>query len=109
MPCCCSTIVRLRQLALLALAASRAAANSKECTNAARITAACGPGNDQCNASQLPPLPRYHVIDYSCGENDPNGPCYDPRHKIYHVRPGPPASLSQCRRDDRSQRGALCP
>jgi hypothetical protein len=73
-------------IALLASAVPlHANGGAQQCTNRDGITRPCGPGNDQCNASQPPPLPRCHVIDYSCGENDPNGPCYDPKHKIYHV------------------------
>ena len=76
-------------VSLVYVASVRAAASAdggaKQCTNAQGVTRPCAPGNDQCNASQPPPLPRYHVVDYSCGENDPNGPCYDPKHKVYHV------------------------
>ena len=56
---------------------------STMCTDAQGRVAPCGPGNAQCNASAPPPLPRYHVMDYSCAENDPNGPCYDEHHGIY--------------------------
>jgi sucrose-6-phosphate hydrolase SacC (GH32 family) len=27
----------------------------------------------------------FHIRDLSCGLNDPNGPVYDPKHKIYHL------------------------
>ena len=27
----------------------------------------------------------YHVMDASCRMNDPNGPVYDSRHKMYHL------------------------
>ena len=56
---------------------------STMCTDAQGRVAPCGPGNAQCNASAPPPLPRYHVMDYSCAENDPNGPCYDEHHGVY--------------------------
>ena len=29
--------------------------------------------------------PQFHVKDASCGENDPNGPSYDPVHGVYHL------------------------
>jgi hypothetical protein len=48
-------------------------AGNSQCTDAQGVTAPCRPGNSDCNASAPPPLPRYHIIDYSCGENDPNG------------------------------------
>lgn len=60
-------------------------AGNSQCTDSRGVTAPCAPGNSDCNASSPPPLPRYHVIDYSCGENDPNGPCYDEKHGVYHL------------------------
>ena len=68
------------RLLFLLSATGSAAAGNAQCTNKFGVTAPCGPGNSDCNASAPPPLPRYHVIDYSCGENDPNGPCYDELH-----------------------------
>jgi sucrose-6-phosphate hydrolase SacC (GH32 family) len=29
--------------------------------------------------------PQFHVKDASCGENDPNGPSFDPVHGVYHL------------------------
>lgn len=69
---------------VLLLSAS-APAEAAQCTDRRGATAPCGPGNSDCNASAPPPLPRYHVIDYSCGENDPNGPCFDEKHQVYHL------------------------
>ena len=62
--------------------------DTSACSNSAGVTAPCGPGNSDCNASAPPPLPRYHVIDYSCGENDPNGPCYN--EQVQHGAMKPP-------------------
>jgi len=46
--------------------------------------APCGPGNDQCG-KPFTNAPKFHVMDKSCGENDPNGPFYDPVHSMYHL------------------------
>jgi hypothetical protein len=27
----------------------------------------------------------FHIRDLTCGLNDPNGPVYDPIHKVYHL------------------------
>lgn len=77
--------LRLALAMLAAHAAFCAPRGTSQCTDARGVTRPCGPGNDQCNASAPPPRPRYHVMDYSCGENDPNGPCYDERHGVYHL------------------------
>ena len=59
----------------------------------------CGPANQQCcavgshssdgGAGTSPCAtsltPQYHIKDRSCAMNDPNGPFYDPLHRIYHV------------------------
>ena len=50
-------------------------------------TLPCGPTTSQV----CPPgafgrdAPQFHVRDASCGENDPNGPVYDPVHGVYHL------------------------
>ena len=44
----------------------------------------CGPGREQCGP-MFPAMPRYHIKDVSCDENDPNGPFYDEVHGIYHL------------------------
>eukprot|EP01050_Picozoa_sp_SAG11_P051547 SAG11_NODE_29361_length_311_cov_1.702830_1_plen_75_part_10 len=65
--CCFATRSALALICLLVLGPAPVAAsavadgNAKQCTNAQGLTRPCGPGNDQCNASQPPPLPRYHV------------------------------------------------
>ena len=50
----------------------------------------CGAGNEQCAPTDPDrDLARsgaqYHIRDATCGVNDPNGPIYDPRHKMYHL------------------------
>ena len=50
----------------------------------------CGPGNEQCSPTDPDrDLARsgaqYHIRDATCGVNDPNGPIYDARHKMYHL------------------------
>ena len=42
----------------------------------------------QCGRAGVPlpaGAPQYHFHDISCGNNDPNGPLYDPNHRLYHV------------------------
>ena len=46
--------------------------NASQC-----VGGACGPGREQCGPL-FPVMPRFHVKDVSCDENDPNGPFYDP-------------------------------
>jgi len=49
-------------------------------------TAPCGPGNQMCPPGPFgSSAPQFHVRDQSCGENDPNGPVYDPVHGVYHL------------------------
>ena len=45
---------------------------------------ACSLRNEQCGA---PPSqgPAFHMMDTSCSISDPNGPFYDPLHKLYHI------------------------
>ena len=46
-------------------------------------TSPCGPGNQVCPPGPFGrKTPQFHVRDDSCGENDPNGPSYDPVHKM---------------------------
>ena len=46
-------------------------------------TAPCGPGNQMCPPGPFGRnSPQFHVRDLSCGENDPNGPVYDPVHGV---------------------------
>eukprot|EP00729_Bicosta_minor_P024106 gene24106-31348_t len=46
----------------------------------------CGPGNQVCPPGPFGKnTPQFHVKDASCGENDPNGPSYDPVHGVYHL------------------------
>jgi len=43
----------------------------------------CGPGNDICTVGS-PTRFVFHLSDVACDINDPNGPFYDPVHKVYH-------------------------
>lgn len=48
--------------------------------------APCAPGNQECTQYGYGrDAPQFHVRDRSCGENDPNGPVYDPVHGVYHL------------------------
>ena len=55
------------------------------CTETCAGSRQCGPGYEHCG----PPAsgrPVYHLNNgMGCGENDPNGVMYDPRHDMYHV------------------------
>ena len=68
---------------------STSSSGSMNCTNAAGIVAPCGPGNDRCNAAHpfasYSATPAFHIQDDSCCENDPNGPCYDEKHGVFHL------------------------
>jgi hypothetical protein len=62
--------------------------NPSQCVLPNGTLAPCGPGNEQCTVhgrfTRSPAVPQYHLMDLSCGEQDPNGPIYDPMHHIYH-------------------------
>ena len=46
----------------------------------------CTYGNQVCPPGPFgADTPQFHVKDASCGENDPNGPVYDPVHGVYHL------------------------
>ena len=48
--------------------------------------APCAPGNQMCPPGPFgATAPQFHVRDLSCGENDPNGPVFDPVHGVYHL------------------------
>ena len=54
-----------------------------------------GPGNEICtNPGPRPSgdisrtdrwAKKFHIFDWSCDTNDPNGPVFDPVHRLYHV------------------------
>ena len=71
---------------LFLLAASTADGNPSQCLLPNGTLAPCGPGNEQCTShgefTRSPSVPQYHLMDLSCGEQDPNGPIYDPVHRI---------------------------
>jgi hypothetical protein len=70
-------------IAALAVASGPVAVtgSSMPCLQADGKWAPCGPGNDQCGPA-LQHGPQFHLTDQSCGMNDPNGPFYDPLHKL---------------------------
>ena len=44
----------------------------------------CAPGNDFCG-QPFKQAPTFHLMDqHGCGENDPNGPIFDPVHGVIH-------------------------
>ena len=43
----------------------------------------CSPANQKCTGK--PPKYTFHLADPTCDINDPNGPMYDPVHKMYHL------------------------
>jgi len=46
----------------------------------------CGPGVEWCQPSGWQQnTAQYHVRDFSCQLNDPNGPVFDPVHGVYHI------------------------
>ena len=67
---------------------SDGSANPSRCPLPNGTLAPCGPGNEQCTKhgrfTRSPAVPQYHLMDLSCGEQDPNGPIFDPVHAIYH-------------------------
>jgi hypothetical protein len=71
-----------RLLALLAsVAASCPAAVAERCAGGA-----CVPGRERCRDDPGRPRiqPAFHLMDSSCGENDPNGIFHDPVHGLLH-------------------------
>eukprot|EP00656_Telonema_subtile_P029809 TRINITY_DN32883_c0_g1_i1.p1 TRINITY_DN32883_c0_g1~~TRINITY_DN32883_c0_g1_i1.p1 ORF type:complete len:540 (-),score=103.10 TRINITY_DN32883_c0_g1_i1:172-1791(-) len=48
------------------------------------LNGACYPGNEFCG-QPFTNAPMYHLMDqHGCGENDPNGPVFDPVHGVVH-------------------------
>ena len=77
-------LMRLAALGAVAVAAS--AQPNTSCWSDGGKVAPCGPGNEQCG----PPLdpksrPRFHIMDSTCGENDPNFPFFDEVHGVYRA------------------------
>ena len=71
---------------VLAWFGATAALGVTTCINSSGVPAPCGPGNDDCDATKPhSPAPAFHVQDLSCAENDPNAPCYNPAHGVYHL------------------------
>ena len=77
-----------RFTALLLITAARCSlADVSECVgDAPGTTVPCAPGHQTCPPGNFGAgTPQFHVKDASCGENDPNGPSYDPVHGVYHL------------------------
>lgn len=54
------------------------------CQNAAGESGPCMPGREFCGKPFLN-APAFHLMDqHGCGENDPNGPVFDPVHGVIH-------------------------
>ena len=68
----------------LLLGAFVATTAASSCMNASGAYSPCVPGNDHC-AAPFADAPAFHLMDqHGCGENDPNGPIYDPVHGVLH-------------------------
>ena len=64
-----------------------------QCIQADGKTAPCAPGNQMCPPGPFGRAsPQFHVRDLSCGENDPNGPVFDPVHGVVSISTTPDAS-----------------
>ena len=89
-------LMRLATLGAVAVAAS--AQPNTSCWSDGGKVAPCGPGNDQCGPPPDPNLrPRFHIMDWTCGENDPNFPFFDEIHGVYRTLLLLPASAADCR------------
>eukprot|EP00316_Scyphosphaera_apsteinii_P000801 CAMPEP_0119304042 /NCGR_PEP_ID=MMETSP1333-20130426/5366_1 /TAXON_ID=418940 /ORGANISM="Scyphosphaera apsteinii, Strain RCC1455" /LENGTH=526 /DNA_ID=CAMNT_0007306853 /DNA_START=97 /DNA_END=1677 /DNA_ORIENTATION=+ len=52
--------------------------------NSGCLNGPCYPGNEFCN-KPFTDAPKFHLMDqHGCGENDPNGPVFDPVHGVVH-------------------------
>merc|ERR1740121_2701544 len=68
------------------LYSAAASGDQSVCTKPDGTQAPCAPGNQECSQFGFgADTPQFHVRDNSCGENDPNGPVYDPVHGVYHL------------------------
>ena len=57
---------------------------ASQCIDAEGNTGDCAPGREFCGAFGSN-APQYHLMDqHGCGENDPNGPSFDPVHGVFH-------------------------
>jgi sucrose-6-phosphate hydrolase SacC (GH32 family) len=75
----------LKTIATLALLASPTAATN-QCFDSNGVAGPCEPGREFCGVPFNPKTsPSYHLMDkHGCGENDPNGPSFDPVHGVIH-------------------------
>ncbi|KAJ1449760.1 glycosyl hydrolase [Pelagophyceae sp. CCMP2097] len=59
-------------------------ADNMTCEDASGRSGPCGPGREFCGDA-FAAAPAYHLVDRrGCGENDPNGPVFDPVHGVVH-------------------------
>ena len=79
----------MRTALLLSLAVSTSSQCQTQCsaTPGAPLSGPCRRGNECCGPllSASGTAPVYHVMDATCGVNDPNAPLYDPLHRLYHL------------------------
>jgi sucrose-6-phosphate hydrolase SacC (GH32 family) len=55
-----------------------------EQTDSTCLNGPCYPGNEFCG-KPFENAPKFHLMDqHGCGENDPNGPVFDPVHGVVH-------------------------
>lgn len=58
---------------------------ASQCFGADGQKGACAPGHEFCGKPYGASAPQYHLMDqHGCGENDPNGPSFDPVHGVFH-------------------------
>jgi len=61
-----------------------AAVTASTCIDDAGISGPCIPGREYCG-QPFTTAPQFHLMDqHGCGENDPNGPSFDPVHGVIH-------------------------
>jgi len=60
--------------------------HSSLCMDSQGISGPCVPGREFCGVPYDPATsPAFHLMDqHGCGENDPNGPSFDPVHGVVH-------------------------
>jgi hypothetical protein len=74
----------LRRLALL-LALPLLAARSLRAFPVNCTGGPCGPAHQDCGPAFGASAPQFHLRSKSCAINDPNGPLWDPRHRVFHL------------------------
>lgn len=68
----------------ISLLITTAIASQTTCIDEVGNSGPCAPGTEYCGAPFIN-APFYHLMDqHGCGENDPNGPSFDPVHGVIH-------------------------